>query len=68
MNNPPDRTIEIIIFPAGQTRITTRGYTGTACKDATRELERALGIIQSDSPTTEMYQNDPIVQNQNEGR
>ena len=68
MSNPPDRTIEIIVSPAGQTRITTRGYTGTACKDATRELERALGIIQSDSPTPELYQSDSIVQNQNEGR
>ena len=56
MNSPTDRTIEVIVSPKGQTKITSRGYAGTSCKDATRALEQALGVVQSDKPTPEMYQ------------
>jgi hypothetical protein len=68
MSSSPDRTIEIIVSPTGHTRITTRGYSGTSCKEATRELERSLGLVQSDTATPEMYQAEWIAQNQNEQR
>ncbi len=61
-------TIEIIVSPAGQSRITTRGYAGATCRDATRELERALGIVQTDVPTAEMFYGQPAVEHEKEGR
>ena len=38
------RTIEITVSPEGATSIKTTGFTGGSCKDATRDLERALGV------------------------
>ena len=37
------REIKVTIQPDGATKITTQGFTGTACKDATRAIEKALG-------------------------
>ncbi len=64
--NPP--TIEVIISPTGQTRIATHGYSASSCKDATRQLEQALGLVQSDLPTAEMHQVAPASQTQSEQR
>lgn len=50
------QTIEITVDPKGGTRIQTRGFAGPACRDATKVLERALGTVESDTPTAEMYQ------------
>ena len=52
MNGP---TIEIQISPTGEIRLTTQGFSGATCRDASQALERALGIIQSDRPTQEMF-------------
>jgi hypothetical protein len=49
-----NQTIEIIVSPTGQTRISTRGYSGPTCKEATRALEQALGLVEKDQPTPEM--------------
>jgi hypothetical protein len=38
------RTIEITVSPEGSVSIKTQGFTGSSCKDATRDLERALGV------------------------
>jgi hypothetical protein len=32
------------VSPEGATSIKTSGFTGSSCKDATRDLERALGV------------------------
>jgi hypothetical protein len=53
---PGERTIEVIVSPKGQTRITARGYVGPSCRDATRALEQALGAVESDRPTAEMHE------------
>lgn len=37
------KTIEITVSPQGATSIKTAGFTGSSCRDATRDLERALG-------------------------
>ena len=50
------KIIEIVVSPTGQSVIQTKGFSGSTCRDATRELEKALGAIQSDQPTAEMYQ------------
>ena len=68
MKSPSSYTIEIIVSPAGQSRITPRGYAGTTCRDATRELERALGTVQTDVPTAEMFYGQSAVEQQTEGR
>lgn len=49
-------TIQIIIDPQGQVRLETKGFTGASCREASKSLEQALGLIQSDRPTSEQYQ------------
>lgn len=63
---PVERTIEVIVSPKGQTKITSRGYAGASCKDATRALEQALGVVESDRRTPEMYQPAQVGQHQDE--
>ena len=51
-----NKSIEVVISPSGQTRIETRGYSGNACRDASRFLEEALGLRTADTLTAEAYQ------------
>ena len=44
MSTPNIKTIEITVSPEGATSIKTSGFTGGSCKDATRDLENALGV------------------------
>ncbi len=48
-------TIEVTVSPRGATTVTTSGYSGAACEDATRALEAALGCVQSNTRTAEFY-------------
>jgi hypothetical protein len=50
------KTIEVTISPKGETTIQTKGFAGSSCRDATKTLEQALGAVQSDKATAEMYQ------------
>ncbi|WP_339685968.1 DUF2997 domain-containing protein [Gimesia maris] len=50
------RTIEIIVESNGSTRIQTRGFTGSACIDASRFIEEALGKRASERTTPEFFQ------------
>lgn len=52
--------IDVIIDENGDVTVTTRGFTGKSCQDATRQLEAALGAVQSDMPTAEMHK--PVTQ------
>jgi hypothetical protein len=47
--NTTTKTIEITVSPEGATSIKTSGFTGGSCKDATRDLERALGVSGEES-------------------
>ena len=38
------RIIEVTISPEGESKIETKGYTGTDCLQASKFLEEALGI------------------------
>jgi hypothetical protein len=38
------KTIEITVSPEGAVRIKTVGFTGSSCRDATRDIERAFGV------------------------
>jgi len=55
MPTPATKTIEITVSPEGATSIKTSGFTGSSCKDATRELERALGVSGRESLLPEFY-------------
>ncbi|QDU05658.1 hypothetical protein V6x_53980 [Gimesia chilikensis] len=50
------KIIEIIISTDGQSRIETRGFTGSHCRDASRFLEGALGKVSSEQLTAEYHQ------------
>ena len=49
------KTIEITVNPLGETKIETKGFFGSECLEATRELERALGVTSKDQRTAEFY-------------
>jgi hypothetical protein len=51
----PTKTIEITVSPAGDVSIKTAGFTGGSCKDATRDLERALGLAGRETLLPEFY-------------
>ena len=51
-----NKTIEITVSPAGDVSIKTAGFTGGSCKDATRDLERALGVAGRESLLPEYFQ------------
>ena len=53
------RLIEIVISPTGQTRLQTQGFAGSACRDASRFLEQALGQPVSEQLTAEFHQSQP---------
>jgi hypothetical protein len=55
MSTPTTKTIEITVSPEGTTSIKTSGFTGGSCRDATRDLERALGVAGRESLLPEFY-------------
>ena len=50
------RIIEITISPTGEAVVQTKGFAGSSCRNASKLIEQALGIVQSDTPTAELYQ------------
>ncbi len=49
------KTIEITVSPEGATSVKTSGFTGSSCRDATRDLERALGVAGKESLLPEYF-------------
>ena len=49
------KKIEITVSPEGATSIKTTGFTGSSCKDATRDLEKALGVSGRETLLPEFY-------------
>jgi hypothetical protein len=54
-STPTTKTIEITVSPQGATTIKTSGFIGGSCKDATRDLERALGLAGRESLLPEYH-------------
>jgi hypothetical protein len=50
------KRIEITVSPSGATSIKTKGFSGSSCKDATRDLERALGVAGREHLQPEYFQ------------
>lgn len=51
------RIIEVTVSPKGETSIQTRGYAGSACLQASKFLEQALGVVAKEAKTGEFYAN-----------
>jgi hypothetical protein len=56
------KTIEILVSTKGETTVTTKGFSGSACRDASRLLEAALGPRARESFTGEFYQAEAVSQ------
>ena len=39
-----EKTIQITVTPEGSVSMKTTGFTGSSCRDATRDMEKALGL------------------------
>lgn len=48
--------IEIIVRPAGEAVVQTKGFGGASCRQASQFLEKALGETTAESLTAEFYQ------------
>lgn len=49
------KKITVHVDREGGTQISTEGFTGTTCQDATKQLEKALGIVTENKHTDEYY-------------
>ena len=56
------KTIEITVGPKGETKVETKGFTGGACREASRFVEQALGSRSAESLTAEFFQGQRNVQ------
>ncbi len=50
------KIIEVTVDSKGQTRVETRGFTGSECRDASRFIEQALGQRTGEKLTAEFHQ------------
>jgi len=51
-----NKTIEIVVAPNGQTRVETKGFAGSECRQASEFIEQALGQPQHEQLKTEFHQ------------
>ena len=56
------KTIEIIISAKGETTVTTKGFSGASCRDASRFIEQALGQRTGEQLTAEFHQGQTVEQ------
>lgn len=56
MKRTRSKTIEVIISPNGQTKLETKGFAGSECRDASKCLEAALGRTNEERLTAEYHQ------------
>jgi hypothetical protein len=57
-------TIEIIVTAKGETTVTTAGFTGASCRDASKFIEQALGQRTGEQLTAEFHQTADVQQEQ----
>ena len=61
------RVIEVLVSHTGETKVQTKGYSGSSCLQASQFLEQALGVTTQDQKTSEFYQSNQV-QQQEENR
>lgn len=54
--------IEVIVSPHGETRVETKGFIGSSCRQASQFLEQALGVRSAEKLTAEFYQQEAAQQ------
>jgi len=62
------RTIEIIVAPNGQSKVESKGFTGSECRDASRFVLQALGQQTNEILKTEFHQAAPAQQQIQQGQ
>ncbi len=62
------KTIEIIVAPNGQTRVETKGFVGSECRQASQLIEKALGQQTDELLKVEFHQTASSQQHVNEGQ
>ena len=60
------KQIEILVSPQGETTVTTKGFNGASCRDASKFIEHALGQRTAETLTAEFHQSEPLRQSQSE--
>jgi hypothetical protein len=55
------KKIIVHVDKEGGTNISTEGFTGTACQDATKQLEKALGVATKETFTDDYYKQSGVV-------
>ena len=61
------KTIEITVTPSGESKVETKGFSGSDCLEASQFLEDALGERTSERMTAEFYQQSEQRQQAQEG-
>ena len=61
------QTIEVVVAPNGETRVETKGFTGSSCRAASEFIERALGTSTGERLEPEFYQTTRTQQHLQEG-
>jgi hypothetical protein len=61
------KMMKVTVTPKGETKLETSGFSGSACQDATRDFERALGVATGETLTNEYYtaSNEQQIETQN---
>jgi len=54
-----NQVIEVIVLPNGETKIETKGIVGSACRQVSGFLERALGVRLQEQLTAKFHQTNP---------
>ncbi len=62
------KIIEVIVSLKGETKIETKGFVGGECRQASRFMEEALGVRESENLTAEFYQQQSTGQSIKEGQ
>lgn len=62
------KTIEIIVAPNGQTRVETKGFVGSDCRQASQFIKRALGQQTDELLKAEFHQTATSQQHLKEGQ
>jgi len=58
------KTIEITISPKGETTVTTKGFAGASCREASKFIEDTLGQRIAENLTAEFYHSQAAEQRQ----
>lgn len=62
------KRIEIIVSPKGETTVTTKGFVGGSCREASKFIEEALGKQSGERLTAEFYQVAAVRQSQQQAQ